>query len=111
MVTLALVIPAFAFYPTVFQLAWRAKTQLIESRLVAQAINQRETVKALLQQTLDQIDGFTTLADVVSGPEPAANESPETDRAFDVWRATSLASPITSSIELYAPGGALVSRF
>src|SRR5262249_52488177 len=35
-----------------------------------------------------------------------------TDRAFQVWQATSLAAyPVTSSVELYGPDGRLVSRF
>ena len=36
---------------------------------------------------------------------------PDTARAFKVWRTTGLATPVTSSIELYGASGALVSRF
>ncbi len=35
LLTLALIAPAFAFYPTLFQLAWRAKSQLVETALRA----------------------------------------------------------------------------
>ena len=38
---LAPVVPALAFYPTVFAVAWRAKSDLVETRYAPQALNQR----------------------------------------------------------------------
>ena len=102
--------PALAFYPTFFQLAWQAKRELDETRYAPQALNQRQTIQMLLQESLQQIDRFPALSDLTS-VDPAPVES-LTDRAFQVWRLTSLAMyPVTSSVELYAPGGTLVSRF
>ena len=110
MMTLGLVVPALAFYPTLFQLAWQAKAQLVETRYAPQALNLRQTVQKLLQQSLEEIDRFPGLTDLITVP-PASGEA-LTDRAFQVWRITSLASyPVTSSVELYGPDGTLVSRF
>ena len=110
MMTLGLVVPALAFYPTLFQLAWQAKAQLVETRYAPQALNLRQTVQKLLQQSLEEIDRFPDLTDLITVP-PASGEA-LTDRAFQVWRTTSLATyPVTSSVELHGPDGNLVSRF
>ena len=110
MMTLGLVVPALAFYPTLFHLAWQAKTQLVETRYGPQAVNLRQTVQKLLQQSLEEIDMFPGVADLITVPSTAAEAL--TDRAFQVWRVTSLASyPVTSSVELYGPEDTLVSRF
>ena len=109
LMTLGLVVPAAAFYPSVFQLGWQAKSQLVETRYAPQAINQRQTIQRLLQDSLDQIDRFPGLAELVT--TPAGGEA-STDRAFQVWRVTGLATyPVTSSVELHGADGFLVSRF
>src|SRR5678815_4403972 len=65
-----------------------------------------------MQQSLQQIDAFPGLADLVSVPPGPAGPEAVTDRAFQVWRITGLAMyPITSSVELFGPDGRLVSRF
>ena len=111
LMTLALVVPAIAFYPSVFELGWEAKSQLVETRFAPQAINHRQTIQQLLQDSLVQIDRFPDLADLVTVPAAAGIEAP-TDRAFQVWRLTSLAMyPVTSAVELYDASGVLVSRF
>ena len=111
MMTFGLVAPAVIFYPSVFQLAWQAKSQLVETRYAPQAFNQRQTVYQLLKDSLTQIDRFPGLADFVSGP-PVAFAEASTDSAFQVWRLTGLAMyPVTSSVELYGPDGLLLSRF
>ena len=113
--TLGLIVPALAFYPAMYQMAWRAKAQMVETRFAPQAINQRDTIHSLLTDSLSQIDAFPSLADLLQADAviPASeSESAPIDRAFQVWRITSLASyPLTSSVELYAANGALVSRF
>jgi signal transduction histidine kinase len=108
--TLPLIAPAFAFYPTVVQLAGQAKAELVETLYAPEVGSQRQTVQANLQDSRDEIDGLSGLVDLVStprGPDEAL-----TDRAFQVWQATALARYlITSSVELYGPDGQLVSRF
>ena len=112
LLSIGLILPALAFYADVFELAHRAKMQLVETRYGPQALNQRQTIQSLMQQSLQQIDMFPGLADLVSVPPGPAGSEPLTDRAFQVWRITGLAMyPITSSVELFGPGGRLVSRF
>ena len=112
LLSIGLILPALAFYADVFELAHRAKTQLVETRYGPQALTQRQTIQSLMQQSLQQIDGFPGLADLVSVPPGPAGSEAVTDRAFQVWRITGLAAfPITSSVELFGPDGRLVSRF
>jgi signal transduction histidine kinase len=112
LLSIGVILPALAFYADVFALAHRAKTQLVETRYGPQALNQRETIQSLMQQSLQQIDTFPGLADLVSVPPGPAGSEAVTDRAFQVWRITGLAAyPITSSVELFGPEGRLVSRF
>ena len=112
LMTFGLLVPAFAFYPSIFQLGWQAKSQLVETRYAPQAVNQRQTVQRLMQESLAQIDQFPGLAELATAPPgPEDGEAP-TDRAFQVWRVTGLAMyPITSSVELYRADGRLTSRF
>ncbi|MGH9346638.1 MAG: ATP-binding protein [Vicinamibacterales bacterium] len=109
---LGLIVPALVFYPAVYQMAWRAKAQLVETRFAPQAFNQRQTVQSLLAESLTQIDRFPGVSDLLEiGGDPDGDEVP-IDRAFQVWRITSMAAyPLTSSVELYGPEGALLSRF
>ena len=112
LMTLGLVVPAAAFYPSVFQLGWQAKSQLVETRYAQQAIDQRQTIQRLLQESLDQIDRFPGLAEMVTMPAVPDGGETSTDRAFQVWRVTGLATyPVTSSVELHGADGFLVSRF
>ena len=112
MATMGLVVPALAFYPSIFELGWQAKRQLVETRYAPQALNQRQTVQRLLQDSLEQIDRFPALAELITADVVPAGSTAATDRAFQVWRITGLASyPVTSSVELYGPEGLLVSRF
>ena len=110
MMTLGLIVPALACYPAFFERAWQAKVQLVETRYAAQAVNQRATIQTLLQDGLSQIDRIPDLAGLVAGT--SGSSEAQTDGAFRAWRATSLSTyPVTSSVELYGPTGALVSRF
>ena len=61
LLTIGLVLPALAFYPDVFDLAHRAKTELVETRYGPQALNQRQTIQSLMQQSLEQIDMFPAI--------------------------------------------------
>lgn len=110
--TLGLIVPALAFYPAIYQMAHRAKVQMVETRFAPQAMNQRQTIQALLAESLVRIDAFPNLPDLVAVTDPGSAEPASIDSAFQVWRVTSLATyPLTSSVELYGPDGALVSRF
>ena len=110
LLTLALIVPAFAFYPALFQLAWRAKSQLIETLYAPQAIDQRTRVKTLLEMSLNKIDTLQDLSDRVARRLPSPDE--QTESAFEVWQATALANyPVTSSVELFDAQGRLVSRY
>ncbi len=111
LLTLPLVAPAFAFYPTVVQLARDAKEDFVEATYAPQVRNLRQNVQMQVQQSLSQIDAFPQLVDLVTARGSADTEV-LTDQAFQVWQTTALASyPITSSVELYGPDGKLVSRF
>jgi signal transduction histidine kinase len=110
LLTLGLVVPAAAFYPTIFQLAHQAKSELVQTGYASQALTQGENVVAALDASLAQIDDLASLVDLVSRP-PASDES-MSDRAFQLWQMTALANyPVTSSVELFGPDRALVSRF
>ena len=112
LMTFGLLVPAFAFYPSIFQLGWQAKSQLVETRYAPQAVNQRQTVQRLMQESLAQIDQFPGLIDLATAPATPAGGEAMTDRAFQVWRVTGLAMyPVTSSVELYGADGFLTSRF
>ena len=110
LLTLSLVAPAFAFYPALFQLAWRTKSQLVETRYAPQAINQRTDVQTLLERSLNQVDALPDLEQQVA--RRFAERDEQADAAFEVWRATALANyPVTSSVELFDAERKLVSRY
>ena len=107
---LGLVVPAAAFYPTIFQIAWQAKSQLVQTRYATQALAQRENVLTALDESVMAIDEFNGVRDLVS--RPLAEDESASDRAFQLWQRTALANyPVTSSVELYGPQGDLRSRF
>ena len=111
LLTLPLVAPAFAFYPSLVQLARDAKEGFVEASYAPQVRNLRQNVQMQLQQSLGEIDEIPDLVDLV-GARPLPNAVVSTDQAFQVWQTTALATyPITSSVELYGPDGKLVSRF
>lgn len=86
----------------------RSERDLVETRLVAEVLGQREGVKARLQSSMDAVDGLDGLAALV---ESGATTAPSSERAFTVWQATPLSQPVSSSVELVTPDGRLVSRF
>ncbi|MEQ1760538.1 MAG: HAMP domain-containing sensor histidine kinase, partial [Vicinamibacterales bacterium] len=108
----AVIVPALAAYPVVFAQVSLAKRYQVETRYAPQAINQRQTIQRVLQDSLIQIDGITALDDLVTSPLSPDDVDAATERAFQIWRSTGLADyPITSSVELFAGDGRLVSRF
>jgi signal transduction histidine kinase len=111
LLALSLVVPAFAFYPALFQVSWRAKSQLVETLYAPQAINQRVNVQQLLETSLNQVDALQDLSQRVAHSPAAPDEQAES--AFEVWQATALGNnyPVTSSVELFDAKGTLVSRY
>ena len=110
LLTVGIVVPAAAFYPTIFQLAWQAKSQLVQTAYATQALSQRDNVLQALETSLAQISEIGELVDLLR--RPAEPDETMSDRAFQVWQLTALANyPVTSSIELFGPDRALVSRF
>ena len=108
---LALLFPALVFYPLLLHHADRAKRRLVEQEYATQALNHPEQLRLRWLQSLQQIDRTPGLNDMVASLEDAAG-TPETDRAFLIWRETDLAEfRLTSAVELYGPDRSLVSRF
>ena len=58
LLTLPMIAPAFAFYPTVVQLARDAKEEFVEARYAPQVRNLRQNVQMQVQQSLGQIDAI-----------------------------------------------------
>jgi signal transduction histidine kinase len=111
LLTLTVIVPAFAFYPAVVQLARADKEEFVEAQYAPYVRNLRENVQTQLLQSQSQINAFPDLVDLVTTPDAAGDNLP-IDRAFAVWQTTALASYlITSSVELYGRDGRLVSRF
>ena len=65
LLTLPLIAPAFAFYPTVVQLAGQAKAELVETLYAPEVRSQRQTVQAELQKSRNEIDSFPGLVELV----------------------------------------------
>ncbi len=108
----ALMLPAFSVYPSLFIHAERSKRQLIETRFAPQATSQRDELQRHVRHTLAQIDALPGLADLVTATPPAEPGPVPTDAAFLIWSQTDLARyRLTSAIELYGRDGTLVSRF
>ena len=110
LLTLPLIAPAFAFYPTVVQLARDAKEEFVETSYAPQVRNLRQNVQMQVQQSLGRSTRFPDLVDLIT--TRAAPTSP-VHRSGVPGLAEHRAGqyPITSSVELYGPDGKLVSRF
>ena len=109
---LGLVLPSLVFYASLVDAAERARRTLVETRFAPEVLDQRRTLQARLAETLANIDRVAGLDDLVRAADPVVQGAPPVDSAFLVWSQTELARlRITSSIELYNPTGALVSRF
>ena len=107
---LALLVPALAMYPTLSALSTSAKETLMATEYGPRAINLRDDLQQRLQSALLTIDRLPSLETFVTGIPAGA--LPTTDRAFELWSQTDLARfRVTSAVELYATGNALVSRF
>jgi len=111
LVALLLTVPALSSYPATFWIVAASKRDAVETRYAPQAINQRQTVQRLMQESLAQIDALPGLEALVADPT-GVDDTAAAQPAFEVWRSTGLASyPITSSVELFGADGRLASRF
>ncbi len=109
---LALLTPALVMYPSLLAFATAAKERLIATEFGPEAATERDALKERLLLALEQIDSMPSLAELLIGSPDTDIDTPSTDRAFRVWQNTDLATyRLKSAIELYGPGGALVSRF
>jgi signal transduction histidine kinase len=105
---LALLIPALIAYPALLGASEQAMRSIIETRYSRQTVSHRQDLQNLLQTTLKQVDAMPGLRDMLRSDPRGAS----TERAFAVWSQTPLAEArLTSSLELYAADGTLVSRF
>jgi signal transduction histidine kinase len=107
--SLALVVPSILLYPSLADVADRAKTRLITERFAVETLAHPRTLLAHLDEALQDVDAIPRLADLVlAAPEALV----QTDTAFAVWRRTALADwRLTSAVEMYDAAGRLFSRF
>jgi signal transduction histidine kinase len=109
---LIVALPGLVFYPTMTSLSAEATERIITQSLGPQALSHRNELQVQLRRSLAQIDAMPDLLAFVQNASTRPDEPPPTDAAFTVWQQTDLARlRLTSSIELYAGDGSLVSRF
>ena len=107
---LVLLVPALLAYPSLADHGEQTKRKLVAGYAL-QAEQHPQDLQARLDDVLGQIDAIDGLA-AITATTGTFREAPDTDRAFFVWRQTDLAElRLTSSVELYASDGALISRF
>jgi signal transduction histidine kinase len=104
---LLLLLPAFVLYPSVLHFADRGLRRVVEEQYAQQAQKQREQLQQRLLAVLRQIDQLN-----VSVPSQSPRSQSPPNTALLLWRETDLSTErLASSLELYNPDGALVSRF
>ncbi len=104
---LLLILPALALYPLSIYYADRATREVIEQDYAPRTTGHTSALQDQLAQSLTRINELSTLPALVSG---ACAQGPQA--AFFVWDSTPLGDArLTSAVELYGPGGCLVSRF
>jgi signal transduction histidine kinase len=109
---LALLIPSLVFYPVIVALEDSALGDKIAAEYTPEVLNHRTELRVLLQRSLDELDRVSGLADQFSIEPEVRVGPPDADRAYFLWSQTDLGRlRLTSSVELYSPSGALISRF
>ncbi len=105
---LVLLIPAFVLYPSMLHFADRGSRRLIEEEYAEQVVQQRSQLQQKLSTILEQIDR----ADLPRLSSAPSAQNALGAAAFQLWSETDLKiERLAASLELYAPDGALVSRF
>jgi signal transduction histidine kinase len=112
-VFLALFAPAALTYPSLVRFEESARRRAVETSYAPEVLNQRQSLVQRLQAAQQEIDRREAeLEAFVSVPAPAPGSGPTPESAFLTWRDTALERyRVSSAIELYNAGGALVSRF
>jgi signal transduction histidine kinase len=109
---LALLIPSLAFYPVIVALEDTALGDKISAEYTPEVLNHRSELRVLLRRSLDELDNVPVLAEQFAVDPEVRVGPPDADRAYFLWSQTELGRQrLTSSVEVYAPGGGLVSRF
>ena len=109
---LVLALPGLVFYPAMAELSVQTTERVITEQLAPQALSHRGELQVELRRSLAQIDEFSGLLGLLDSDRRAPGDAPSSDAAFTVWRQTELARRrLTSSVELYAQDGSLVSRY
>ena len=109
---LVLALPGLVFYPAMAELSVQTTERVITEQLAPQALSHRGELQVELRRSLAQIDEFSGLLGLLDSERRAPGEAPSSDAAFAVWHQTELARRrLTSSVELYAQDGSLVSRY
>ena len=104
----AFLVPALVAYPALLGTSQRMTRTLVETRYSVDALRHREALLDTLEEAEREIDGIPDLSELVRADLPGVSTEP----AFVVWSETALArGRLTSSVELYAADGHLVSRF
>ena len=106
---LVLGVAAMAIYPGVAAMTAGAARDLVETRLAVEVLGQRDAVKARLQEAMAEVDAYAGLSTLLAGPD--TGRAVDTERAFGLWQATGLSTPVSSSVELSGATGRLLSRF
>ena len=107
-----LVLPALLAYPSLVHDGAAAKRRFIETEFAPAVADHRELLLASLSRTGQEIDALLAESPPLLDMPVRNGSEPTPDAAFSIWRDTDLARQrLTSAIELYGPGGTLVSRF
>jgi signal transduction histidine kinase len=109
----ALLLPAFAMYPSLVFFQEGAKRRVVEADFGPEVLDQRENLRRRLDAAQTEIDGReAALEAAVSAPAPTPGTTVRTDSAFLMWQGTALERyRVSSAIELYNASEVLVSRF
>jgi signal transduction histidine kinase len=109
---LALCVPSLALYPVVVSLEQADLERTLAGQYAPEALNHRSELRVQLRRSLDQLDRVSGNVDQFVPVPGASDDVPDADRAFFLWSLTELGRRrLTSSLELYAADGTLVSRF
>ena len=108
----AILLPALPLYLALVELTDDARRRMVETDYAIQAAEHTDVLQQLLAQTQEEVDRIPDLAAMATPPPGADEGALDTDRAFNIWRRTTLAaSRVSSAVELYSADGTLNSRF
>ena len=109
---LALALPTVAFYPAMVAGEQAAVERTIAAEYAPEVLNHRNELRVRLARSLQQLDAVAGLNDAFVADVGVPGAPPDPNRAYFLWARTELGRQRqTSSVELYAPDGDLVSRF